>query len=113
MTETLLLDYVEFVRSRLSQPSLENPLDTACFGLAGEAGEFIDLVKKTKFQGKEFDKEKAIRELGDVLFYTAVAAIALEVPLSEVIQTNIDKLTTRYPAGFTVQNSEVRKPSDD
>lgn len=108
-----LHEYVEFVRSRLSQPSIENPLDTACFGLAGETGEFIDLVKKTKFQGKEFDREKAIKELGDVLFYSAVGAIALDVTLEEVIQGNMDKLTARYPEGFTVQNSEVRKIEDD
>jgi len=107
-----LLDYVEFVRARLSKPSLDNPLDTACFGLAGETGEFVDHVKKSKFQGKVLNEEHLIKELGDVLFYSAVAAIALDVSLEEVIQINIDKLTARYPNGFTVENSEVRKPDD-
>ena len=113
MTDKLLLDYVEFVRSRLSQQSTDNPLDTACFGLAGEVGEFVDHVKKNKFQGKALDKEHLKKELGDVLFYAAVAAIALDVSLEEVFQMNIDKLTARYPSGFTVQNSEVRKATDD
>lgn len=113
MTDKFLLDYVEFVQARLSKPSLDNPLDTACFGLAGETGEFIDHVKKSKFQGKVLDRDHLVKELGDILFYVAVASIALEVPIEEVIEINIDKLTARYPNGFTVQDSEVRKPTDD
>jgi NTP pyrophosphatase (non-canonical NTP hydrolase) len=107
-----LEDYVAFVKSRLSPASLENPLDTACFGLAGEAGEFIDLVKKVKFQGKTLDKQKAVKELGDVMFYVATACVALDISLQDVIDLNEIKLTARYPEGFKVENSENRKPED-
>jgi NTP pyrophosphatase (non-canonical NTP hydrolase) len=107
-----LKNYVDFVKSRLSPASLDNPLDTACFGLAGEVGEFIDLVKKVKFQGKTLDREKAIKELGDVAFYFATACIALDIPMQEVMDINQEKLTARYPEGFTVQNSENRKKED-
>ena len=112
MTDNFLVDYVEFVRSRLSPASIKDPLGTACYGLNGEAAEFSEHNKKVLYQGKTLDKEHLKKELGDVLFYAAVAAIALDVTLEEVIQCNIDKLTARYPTGFTVQNSEVRKSDD-
>ncbi len=69
-------------------------------GLCGEAGEAIDIVKKHLAQGHELDREKLIKELGDVAWYLAETAYALEVPLEEVLQRNIDKLKARYPEGF-------------
>lgn len=112
MADNRLESYVDFVKSRLSPESQANPLETAVYGLAGETGEFIDLQKKVKFQGKAFDREKAIKELGDIMFYVATACIALDIPLKEVIDLNEEKLTSRYPNGFTVENSENRKKGD-
>lgn len=77
-------------------------------GLNGEAGECIDIVKKSLFQGHELDRDHLIEELGDCAWYLAVAAYALDVPLSEVLQRNINKLKERYPEGFDKARSVNR-----
>ena len=81
----------------------------ALMGLCGESGEAIDLLKKHLFQGHALDREKMIKELGDVAWYLAEAATGLGVDLSEVLQRNLDKLHARYPQGFDTQRSQHRE----
>lgn len=87
-------------------------LDTAADGLAGEAGEVKDIVKKIKFHGKPWTEElraKLIDESGDILWYWMNLCIALEVDPAESFLRNIEKLQTRYPGGtFSVERSENR-----
>lgn len=80
----------------------------AALGLAGEAGEVADEVKKFLYQGREWDAEKIIEELGDVLWYVALMADLMDVPLDFVMEYNIDKLQKRYPDGFSFEASEER-----
>ena len=91
-------------------------LDTAASGISAEGGEFAEIVKKIKFQGKPWDsanKEHLVKELGDIMWYVAQAALALEVRLDEVIYTNTLKLAARYPNQmFEVGYSENRAPGD-
>ena len=91
-------------------------LDTAASGMCSEAGEFMEIVKKLKFQGKPYDnanKEHLTKELGDIMWYVAQAALALDVRLDEVIYTNTLKLAARYPNQmFEVGYSENRAPGD-
>lgn len=77
-------------------------------GLCGEAGEAIDIVKKHLAQGHELDKQKLIKELGDVAWYLAETAYALDVPLEDVLRQNLDKLKARYPQGFDTTRSVNR-----
>ena len=74
-------------------------------GLCGESGEAIDIVKKHLAQGHELDREKLIKELGDVAWYIAETATALDVELEEVLARNIEKLKERYPEGFDSERS--------
>ena len=74
-------------------------------GLCGESGEAIDIVKKWLAQGHELDKEKLAKELGDIAWYLAETAHALDIPLEDILQANIDKLKKRYPEGFSSQRS--------
>lgn len=74
-------------------------------GLCGEAGEAIDLVKKHLHQGHELDREGLKKELGDIAWYLAETAWALDLSLEEVFQGNIDKLKARYPEGFDSEKS--------
>ena len=74
-------------------------------GLCGESGEAIDIVKRHLAQGHELDREHLIKELGDVAWYVAETAFALDVSLEEVCQRNIDKLKARYPEGFSAERS--------
>lgn len=87
-------------------------LDNAISGIAGEAGEIADLWKKIKFHGKDFDdenKEKLIKELGDMFWYLAQASLALDIPMEEIINKNIEKLKTRHPNGFNKEYMKATK----
>ena len=78
-------------------------------GLNGEAGECIDIVKKSIFQGHEIDKDHLIEELGDCAWYIAVSAEALGITLEELLNRNIEKLKKRYPEGFDKSRSVNRE----
>ncbi len=81
-------------------------------GLCGESGEAIDIVKKWLAQGHGLDKEHLIKELGDIAWYLAETATALDISLEEILQRNIDKLKKRYPEGFNTNQSKYRSPDD-
>ena len=81
-------------------------------GLNGEAGEAIDLMKKVLFQGHEFDREHMAKELGDIAWYLAVSADAIGYDLESILQMNVDKLRTRYPDGFSTEQSLHRSAND-
>ena len=84
-------------------------LTNSVMGLCGESGEACDIVKKHLFHGHELDRESLIKELGDVAWYLAEAAQALEIPLDEVFAKNIEKLRKRYPEGFSAERSICRE----
>ena len=81
-------------------------------GIAGEAGEYCELIKKSEFHGKMLNKDHAKKELGDILYYVAAAATNLGIDLSSVAQANVDKLRARYPNGF-VEGGGNRIPNND
>lgn len=80
----------------------------AAYGLAGEAGEFADCIKKHQVYAKPFDRENAIEELGDVLWFVALACNALDVTMEEVAAANIEKLSKRYPEKYSDQHAAAR-----
>lgn len=81
-------------------------------GVAGEAGEVADLIKKHIGHGHPFDKAKLTRELGDVLWYVGAIARTVGVTLEEVAIANIEKLRARYPNGFEAARSLKRAAGD-
>lgn len=81
-------------------------------GLAGESGEVVDAIKKHLFQGHWLDRTHLIKELGDICWYLAIAAEALDTDLDTIFQMNIDKLKTRFPDGFDAERSINRKVGD-
>ena len=83
-------------------------LINSMMGLCGESGEAIDLVKKHLFHGHKLDKDKLVKELGDIAWYLAEAAESLDVPLEEILHKNIEKLKKRYPEGFDAERSVHR-----
>lgn len=95
----------------LLNPALteKDVLMNALMGLCGESGEAIDLMKKHLYQGHDLDKEKLVKELGDIAWYLAEAATGLSIDLSEVLQRNLDKLHARYPQGFSTERSLHRE----
>ena len=77
-------------------------------GLCGEAGEAIDLVKKHLHQGHELDRQALKKELGDIAWYLAETAYALDLTLEDVLTANLEKLKARYPEGFDAERSVQR-----
>ena len=81
-------------------------------GLAGEAGEFCDIVKKVIRDDRgvwtEEAKAKAYLELGDVLWYVAANAKLLGLSLQQIAHANIRKLRSRKERG-TMGGSGVER----
>jgi NTP pyrophosphatase (non-canonical NTP hydrolase) len=112
-TITTLNDYQRFAGVTANK-KLDGKLNLAVLGLgiAGEAGEVADIIKKHVGHDHDLDLDKTIKEIGDVLWYAAVLSNALGVSLQTVAQRNIDKLRERYPEGFSVAASKNRKQGD-
>lgn len=68
-------------------------------GVAGEAGELLDAIKKHSVYGKPIDRENVIEESGDILFYLLGLMDALYITLDQAMQANCDKLGKRYSSG--------------
>lgn len=87
-------------------------LQNGLMGLNGESGECIDILKKHLFQGHELDVEHIAKELGDVAWYLAISARAIGYDLDSILQTNLAKLSARYPKGFDSELSQNRAEGD-
>lgn len=77
-------------------------------GLAGEAGELANLVKKGLLHEHGLDTAKLQEELGDVCWYIAALCEVLDIHLADVLAGNIAKLERRYPAGWSTADSKQR-----
>ena len=89
--------------------SQKDVLINGVMGLCGESGEAIDIVKKWLAQGHKLDREKLAKELGDICWYLAETATALDLSLEDIMDANIAKLKRRYPDGFDSQRSIHRE----
>ena len=87
----------------------ETRLVVGALGLAGEAGEYADRIKKHIAQGHPLDADGLLGELGDILWYIALAADSIGHDMETVAQHNIDKLKARYPEGFSTERSLHRE----
>ena len=98
-------EYQEFAQSTLG----DSDLRILALGLCGEAGEVADVVKKHKGHGHDLDEDKIVDELGDVLWYVAMMALAVnDIDLSAIAHENMQKLRARYPDGFSEERSRNR-----
>ena len=88
----------------------EQQLGNAALGLAGEAGEVADTIKKHLFHQHPLDRDAMVKELGDCLWYVAAMATVLGIELDEIGDRNIEKLRRRYPEGFSFERSLNRVP---
>ena len=103
--------YQEFTRTTAIYPR-ETALSYLCLGLASEAGEVCDKLKKHIRDSTQEDltpeQITAIsKELGDVLWYVARLADELGLTLPEVIEANHTKLLKRK------QNQTLKGSGDD
>lgn len=81
----------------------------AAMGMAGEAGEVIDAVKKVAFYNRDLDRPHLIEEIGDLVWYVNLAIYALGTTWETVLAANIAKLSARYPdLKFDAQRANCR-----
>ena len=85
----------------------------AAIGIAGEAGEVLDSVKKHWVYNAPLDQENLVEELGDVLFYVQAMALKLGVSLEQVVSQNMAKLMKRYPTGYSDHAAVLRADKSD
>lgn len=96
-------------RTEKDLPFFTDRLMHAQLGLSSEAGEFADALKRHTIYGKELDRENLKEELGDLLWYMALAANALGESLGTIAAANIAKLRDRYPEKYTDADALARK----
>jgi NTP pyrophosphatase (non-canonical NTP hydrolase) len=65
-------------------------------GVAGEAGELLDAIKKAAIYNKPLDVENVLEEMGDLEFYLEGLRQALGVEREHVLHANYRKLAVRY-----------------
>jgi len=92
-------EYTYFVEEGVSlDPDTDRErLMFAGMGLAGEAGEVCDHIKKVVFHGKKMDRAALIKEMGDVLWYFTMLLGANSLVLDQIMEANVRKLCERYP----------------
>lgn len=104
---TYSLDHYQADADRFTNHDLEPEEEVmmCVLGIASESGEIAEAIKHSKFHGHELDLANLKKELGDLLWYLSKLSMHMGWPLSHVAKGNIEKLTKRYPTGFTSQDS--------
>jgi len=109
------LEYQRMAIQTAKVAPTEEQLMASAFGLSGEAAEllcavmnlvthaggFTEHMKKHVIHGHSLDKEKVVKEMGDVMWYLALAADTIDVTLPEIMGANIKKLRERYGDKFS------------
>jgi len=76
-------------------------------GLAAEAGEVANKVKKILRDGK-FDREAIADEVGDCLWYIAALCRDLNIDMQQIADNNIKKLKDRLERGVISGSGDKR-----
>lgn len=77
-------------------------------GVAGEAGELLDAIKKHVIYNKQIDRENVIEELGDLEFYMEGLRQGFGITREETLAANIAKLGVRYKDGYSDKAAQER-----
>jgi NTP pyrophosphatase (non-canonical NTP hydrolase) len=104
---TTFNEYTEFVKTMKVYPE-KHAIIYPVLGLAGEAGEIAEKVKKWLRGDKELDKHALLLELGDPLWYITSAADDLGFTLQDVINANVEKLQSRKDRGVLKGDGDNR-----
>jgi NTP pyrophosphatase (non-canonical NTP hydrolase) len=108
----LISEYQELSRRTATYPGAGDNIVYPTLGLAGEAGEVAEKVKKLlRDDGgvmSEDRREALAGELGDVLWYVAQVATEAGLDLDEIAQGNLDKLLSRQRRGVLSGSGDSR-----
>ena len=87
--------YEQFVSVRCGCAEEDRKL-LAAMGLAGEAGEVLEIWKKHLIMHKPLVRPHLVEEMGDVAWYYTLMMLENNITLEEILQGNMDKLRARY-----------------
>lgn len=105
-----LTQYQQFAARTLNPHEQKaEALANYALGVASEAGELANRIKKHLYHGHALELPAVAEEVGDVLWYLAALATTLDRNLDEWAQANLTKLQARYPEGFDPIRSQQRK----
>lgn len=105
--------YQQFTRTTAVYPK-DKAIEYVTLGLAGEAGEIANKVKKLlrgdpRYAGDpQITNEDLAMELGDLLYYVARFADEIGYPLAEIAAMNVGKLRARQQAGTLKGSGDQR-----
>src|ERR1041385_2364725 len=95
-------DYQSEASQTALYPRRMSNLEYPALGLAGEAGEVANIVKKIQRDHggvlNDEIRDKLKDELGDVLWYIFACADELGLTLTQIAEYNVDKLAKRHGA---------------
>lgn len=105
-------EYQERAGDTAKYPNAGNNAIYPTLGLAGEAGEVAEKVKKVlRDKGGQFDADSVAsikKELGDVLWYVARLAAELGLSMDEIAGENLAKLASRKQRGMLSGSGDDR-----
>ena len=79
-------------------------------GIAGEAGELLDAIKKNVIYNKPLDMVNVVEELGDLEFYMEGLRQNVNTTREVTLNMNKEKLSKRYHTlTYTDQHAQERK----
>lgn len=99
--------YNEFVKAMKVYPE-KHAIVYPALGLAGESGEIAEKVKKWLRGDRELDADLLVKEIGDVMWYVVSLADDLGFTLQEVINANVEKLSSRKERGVLKGDGDTR-----
>ena len=113
-----IMNYSEFVEKLFKRFPEFHEMDGhtlnmlhAALGIAGEAGEVVDMIKKNFASNKGLDIDELDKEIGDLLFYVQALINVTGGNMHDIMEKNIAKLTTRY-GGTTYSDEAAREQRD-
>lgn len=101
----LIVNQIKLVRRLVKNPQViinettpeKMDLNHMALGVAGEAGEIVDCIKKHTIYNQPLNVVNLKEEIGDMLFYVTRILDTQELTIEECLQANQDKLNKRYP----------------
>ena len=104
------MNFDEYAKAAARTSSPFSDIVNGALGLAGEAGEVAELVKKHKYHGQDIDLDALAKEMGDVLWYLAEICNQSGLSLDAIASGNIAKLRERHPGAFDPSYHDAPAP---
>lgn len=104
--------YARFVKKGVFADSERDQKLLVGMGCGGEGGEVCDELKKVVLHGKPFDRDKLVKELGDMLWYIQLGCNVFGLTVEEIIEDNVRKLCARYPERYGKPESWLKEDGE-